>query len=236
MIRKCLAIGIILLFVGVTIAPTINAQDNDKSILLDSIPITVLECKADGTVEKTVVRMSREQADSFYEEMRNAQDLEMRLSIYKKYNLISQDVAVDSLQAGMQEKAQRIGVSQDSLISLIKNNRSLFQRNVYRNIFCSIYGYTYQSGRPILIPFGTSLFNLIYFFSNTKLHCIDAIDFIIGKLPISTKGELGEFECNSIIVTMVGFVGIMYYFHHNIDWGFELDGFCAYVKATGVPD
>ena len=58
--RKWLAVGIILLFVGVTIAPTISAeeaQDNDKSILIDSVPITVLEYKSDGTVERTVVKI-----------------------------------------------------------------------------------------------------------------------------------------------------------------------------------
>ncbi len=51
--------------------------------------------------------MSPEQADSFHEEMRNAQDLDIRLSIYKKYNLISQDVTVDSLNAGIEERARK---------------------------------------------------------------------------------------------------------------------------------
>jgi hypothetical protein len=224
--RKCLAIGIILLFLTIGFSPIINAQDNTKLIPIGTVPITVLEYRPDGTVERTVFRMSREQADSFYEEMRNAKDLDTRLSIYKKYNLISQDVTVDSLQAGLQEKAQRMGVSQDSLTSLMKNNKVILQPNVFRNIFCSISGWTLFP--PIVIPFFR--FNLV-----STRPSFDAVDFIIGGLPIYSKGLLGEFDCQSYVLKMVGFVGVLYYFWRNF-FGLELDGFCVYLKAIGIPD
>jgi hypothetical protein len=235
MIEKCLAVGIILLFVGIAIAPTTNANDDkivSKPFSLpkneDMIPITILEYKADGTVERTVFRMSPEQADTFHEEMRNAQDLEMRLSIYKKYNLISQDVTVDSLQAGMQEKAQRMGLTQDGLMSRFRSNQSLFPPFVYRNIFCAISGSDF--GIFIVIPFFR--FN----FESTR-PSFDAVDFIIGAYPVSSKGLLGEFECLSFTLKIVGFVGIIDY-----DWQYDgdrlfylyLDGFCVYFKARGI--
>jgi hypothetical protein len=226
MIRKWLTVGIILLFIGVTIAPTINAQDNDKSILTDSIPITVLEYKSDGTVERTVVKMSPEQADSFHEEMRKSQDLDIRLSIYKKYNLISQDITADTLQAGMQEKAKRMGLTQDGLMSQFRSNQSLFPPFVRRNIFCAIFGHDFRT--YIVIPF-------FRFILNGERPSFDAVDFIIGAFPFSSKGLLGEFGFNSILLKMVGFVGVIYYSWQYDDWLY-LDGFCVYMKALGTPD
>jgi len=228
---KGLAVGIILLFVGVTIAPTINAQDNSKSILIDSIPIIVLEYKSDGTVERTVVRMTREQADNYHEEMRNAQDLDTRLSIYKKYHLISQDITVDSLRAGMEERAQKMGLTQDGLMSQFRSNRSLRLR-VYRNIFCSVSGSdaTWDGFcfPPMLDGYGVRHLGLFFFITG-------GVFFYIG-----TKGLLGEFyldEC--LFVKLVGFVGIIEIGlgHHNpFERWIDCDGFCVYVKALVVQD
>jgi hypothetical protein len=224
--RKCLAIGIILLFVGVTIAPTINAQDNDKSILLDSIPITVFEYKSDGTVERTVVRMSSEQANSFHAEMRNTHDLDTRLSVYKKYNLISQDVTVDTLKAGMEEKAQRMGLTQDGLMPQFRGNRSL-RLHVYRNIFCSVSG-------------GEGDFDGFCFPPVSGARHIGMFFFITGggDSYIESKGLLGEFYLDEyLFVKLVGFVGIIEIgIHHLLHRWIHYDGFCVYVKTLGVQD
>ena len=233
--KKILVVGIILLFISVAVAPVINANDDVISTKTFSIPkkedavsITVIEYKPDRTVERTVFRMSPEQADSFHKEMSNAQDLDARLSIYKKYNLILQDVTVDSLRTGMQEKAQRMGLTQDDLISQFRSNRSLFL-HVYRNIFCSISGYTF-GGTPILIPFGTKWLLPLF---DRETRVFEIIDFIIGELDVSSKGLLGEFGCHSITLKMVGFVGVMYYFWHNF-YGFTMDGFCVYFKSIAI--
>jgi hypothetical protein len=226
--KKWLVVGIILLFLTIGFSPIINANDNPVHETIDRVPITILEYKADGTVERTVFRMSPEQADTFHEEMRNAQDLEMRLSIYKKYNLISQDVTVDSLRTGMGERAQRMGLTQDDLISQFRSNRSLFL-HVYRNIFCSISGYTF-GGTPILIPFGTKWLRPLF---DRETRVFEIIDFIIGELDVSSKGLLGEFGCHSITLKMVGFVGVMYYFWHQF-YGFTMDGFCVYFKSIAI--
>ena len=222
--RKWLAIGIILLFIGVAIAPTINAQDNDKSILLDSIPITVLEYKSDGTVERTVVRMSSEQANSFHEEMRNTHDLDTRLSIYKKYNLISDDVTVDSLRSGMEERAEEMGLTQDGLMSQFRSSQSLFPPLlVRRNIFCSVSG-----GEPTWDGFcfppitsGVRHFGLLIF---------------ITDCSIETLGLLGTFSLECFFVKLIVFVGIIEWGYHNTWRGLNYDGFCVYTKALGTPD
>ena len=249
MIRKCLAIGIILLFVGVTIAPTINAQDNDKSILLDSIPITVLEYKSDGTVERTVVRMSSEQANSYNEEMANTQDLDTKLSIYKKYNLISQDVTVDTLRTGMHEKAQKMGITQNKLECMIKdkikNNLPFINEHKYINYNCTVEGYAWNRlhGVYLLIPFGESIYT--YFINNDgspgTMKSNDFLDIIIGHLSFySYKGLLDSISVGHFfgIIIIKRFVGYMFHAFSQGGWGelWFFEGFCGkaeYVKATG---
>jgi hypothetical protein len=220
-IKKGLIVGIVLLFLTIGFSPIITAQDNTKSI--GSVPITILEYKADGTVEKTVVRMSPEQADNFHEEMRNAQDLDSRLSIYKKYNLISQDVTADTLQAGMQEKARSMGLTQDDLMSQFRSSQSLFPPFVRRNIFCYVSG-----GEPTWDGFcfppitsGVRHFGLLIF---------------ITDCSIETLGLLGTFSLECFFVKLVGFVGIIEWGYHNTWRGLNYDGFCVYTKALGTPD
>jgi hypothetical protein len=225
-VRKGLIVGIVLLFLTTGFSPIINADGNTIPQAIDDVPTIIFECKADGTVKRTVVRMSPEQADIFHEEMRNAQDLDTRLSIYKEYNLISPDITVDSLRAGMEERARSMGLTQDSLMSQFRINRSLFGIFVHRNIFCSVYGKTIGYA-PIAIPF----FRLLFLDIN-EIPSFDTADFIFGCLPLHSKGLLGEFRCYSYFLKMVGFVGIMYYFFIK-DFGFKLDGFCVYAKAIG---
>jgi hypothetical protein len=214
-VKKGLIAGIVFLFLTIGFSPIINADGNTIPQAIGDVPITILEYKADGTVKRTVFRMSREQADSFHEEMVNAQDLDTRLSIYKKYNLISQDVTVDKLQAGMQEKAQRMGLTQDGLMSLFGIKRSPFPSNIYRNINCSVSGNepTWDGFHLPIIVRRPNIF-----------------DFIT-KCSIKSNGDWGEFDIYARFITLVGFVGIMEGGRHN-NWGwFHYDGFCVYAQA-----
>jgi hypothetical protein len=60
MIRKCLAVGIILLFIGVTIAPTINFQVVKASTDDDLVEVTTQACGIQG-YGNTTVKLTREQ-------------------------------------------------------------------------------------------------------------------------------------------------------------------------------
>ncbi len=219
-VKKGFTTGIILLFLMIGFSPIINAQDNTKSI--GNVPITIFEYNADDTVERTVYRMSHEQAVSFHEEMRNAKGLDARLSIYKKYNLISEDVTFDSLHEGMEIRAQKMGLTQDDLISQFRSNRSLFPPFVHRNLFCSVTGGEgYWTGfcfPPIFR--GVRLLGMFFF---------------IIECSITSKGLLGEFSLQCLTVKLVGFVGIIE--AGSSKWPFiDIDGFCVYCKAIGIPD
>ena len=220
-VRKGLIVGIILLFLTIGFSPIINVDGNTIPKAIDDVPITILEYKADGTVEKTVVRMTREQADSFHEEMTNAQDLERRLSIYKKYNLISQNITADTLQAGMQDKAQRTGLAQNGLMSLFRIKRSLFPPHVYRNINCSVYGDEAVWYGSYFCPF---ILSLIFDLSCFILDC-----------PFYSKGELGEISLPyADLIILYGFEGIIDWGYHNSWRWIHYSGFCVYAQAIVV--
>jgi hypothetical protein len=213
-VKKGLIVGIALLLLTIGFSPIINADGNT----IGSVPITILEYKADGTVKRTVFRMSHEQADSFHKEMRNAQDLDTRLSIYKKYNLISQDVTVDSLRTGMEEKAQRMGLTQNCLMSLFKIKRSLVPPHVYRNINCSVYG----DEAPWYGFYWPTLILLLLF----------RISYLIWDTSIYSKGELGEFNLPyADLIILGGFVGEVDMGYHETWRWFHYSGFCAFVEA-----
>ena len=225
---KCLSVGIILLFLTIEFSPIINAHDNPVYETIDRVPITILECKADGTVQRTVFRMSPEQAESFHEEVANAQDLETKLSIYKKYNLISQDITVDTLRAGMEERAQEMGLTQEGLMSQFRSSQSLLSPFVRKNIFCAISGYQFGG-----VPFMLLFFRLSNLGDRTTN--FDIVDFIIGGLSVSVEGLWGIFYMDSVFVKLLGFVGVLYVYWRN-HYGFELDGFCVFTKVIGFPD
>ena len=214
-------IGIIFLFLTIDFSPIINAHGNTITQAIGDVPITIFECKADGTVRRTVFRMSLEQADCFHEEMRYAQDLDTKLSIYKKYNLIPQDITVDTLRAGMEEKAQRMGLTQNCLIPLFRINRSPFPVHVYRNINCSVYADEAVWYGSYFCPF---ILSLIF-----DLSC-----FIVD-CPFYSKGELGEINLPyADLIILYGFEGIIDWGYHNSWRWIHYSGFCTYAKAIVV--
>jgi len=173
--RKCLAIGIILLFVGIVCSSAISAYDDtilSKSFSIpkknDIVSITVLEYKPDGTIGKSFVKLSKVQAEELKAELKNTKDFDIRLSIYKKYNLIPQDITVEKLRLGMEEKAQRLGFTKEKLQKYITHYTNSNRQHYF---FCmnfksmvegaSIYGLRFLGGTS----FATSVINaFIYFF------------------------------------------------------------------------
>jgi hypothetical protein len=227
MVWNGLVVVIVFLLMTIGFTPIINANINTTTQTIGNVPITILECKADGTVQRTVFMMSPEQADSFHDEMRNAQDLETKLSIYKKYNLISQDITVDSLREGMEERAQSIGLTQNGLMSQFRSSQSLLPPFVRRNIFCYVDG-----GEATWDGF---CFPPITGFTFWARH-LGLFFFIVGS-NVETLGLLGTFYLdNCLFVKLVGFVGIIRTGTHNTWRAIDFEGFCVYMKALGTPD
>jgi hypothetical protein len=218
-------------------SPAINAR-NDMIFLNpiseNNVSITVIEYRSDGTIGKSIVKMSQENVDKCQADLAGIKDLDARLSVYKKYNLIPQDVTVKKLQEGMNEKTQKIDSAQHKL------NNNLFGNEFYSNYNCNISGWSDSCvGDSIIIHFGTSLITYIL---NSEireggLKSYDVLDFIIGHyIDFRTNGGSSPVFFGRVngIIKIVGFVGYMFHWHTRI-WSLVkgFDGFAYYVQAKG---
>ncbi len=221
---KCLVVGIILLFVGVTIAPAINAIDESRMPKALSIPkkedtvsIRVLEYKADGTVEKSIVKMPCEQWMNYRAEIRDVRDVDTQLSIYKKYNLVPQNVTADTLRLGMEEKARRIYRESGPLYDLLFRNKSNndFQGYFFSNRNCAIHGtlilgFRFLCGLSFIISWLNGVIGLKYSWGNF-IPSIDLFQILIGNIGVlhAYGGDLPEWDIlgTFYIVFLLGFVG-----------------------------
>jgi len=187
LIAKALVIGIILLFVGIAYAPVICAQDDtiiSKTFSIpkkeDTVSITVREYKADGTIGKSVVKMTQEQERGFRAELKSVKDMDTRLSIYKKYHLIPQDVTDEKLRLGMEEKARRFGPEIEMLQNYMTNLKSnnFLSEHFCMNFFCRVDTFVVGSLRFLCgSSFITSVLNN---YISPILPSIDLFQIIVG--------------------------------------------------------
>ena len=143
--RKCLAIGIILLFIGVTIVPTINFNTVKASTDDDLVEVTTQACgiKGYGT---TTVKLTREQYQNlqqylveFRARLNQTTTKEEAVPIFMEavvelnnYGLLPQGMSV--------ERAQRLvtGGSQKPIERLLNNRHQEIFPNL-DNAFCLLY-------------------------------------------------------------------------------------------------
>ena len=253
MYRKWLAIGIILLFVGIVCSSAISAYDDtilSKSFSIpkknDMVSITVLEYKPDGTIGKSFVKLSKVQAEELKAELKNTKDFDIRLSIYKKYNLIPQDVTAEKLRLGMEENAQRLGLTQQRLeqTALIDTNSFLNHTNgilqdlkIYMNMFCKVEG---SFAYSILLPLGLSFFTVyILRHHGDKFIIFDIRDRIISLSSgiFTTNGLLPDFDAmlDFSFSKILGFIGYFYYIDAYIPFVYCF-GFASYVRTCGLSE
>jgi len=82
------------------------------------VEITVSRYKADGTIEKTKVILSKEKALEFAKRYRNIDDSDKRFSLLKEYGLISEDVTGDQLRQEMLNLADELGFTEEKIKSI----------------------------------------------------------------------------------------------------------------------
>jgi len=215
LLRKSLAVCIILLFVAITFSPIINAQNNtivSKSFSIpekeNTVSITVLEYKADGTIGKSVVKLPKIQADRLRSELNNVKDLDTRLSLYKKYNLIPQDVTAETLRVGL-ERAQMMYPEIKRLQKLIANSDG---RHFLFNFNCGVdgdigYGLRFLGGLSLI----TCILNGINPYNESLLPSIDLFQILfgIGGALHTYNGTLPETWSAGFwyAIFLLGFVG-----------------------------
>ncbi len=158
MIRKWLAIGIILLFVGVTIAPTINFNTAKASQHDDLVEVTTQACGIQG-YGNTTVKLTREQyqnLESYLVEFRarlnQTSTREEAVPIFKdavveldKYGLLPKGMSVERAQRLVTGMCSKTTIMSKTLLDLIQGSLT-----TNSNSLCLIYGeakdYTYFQG------------------------------------------------------------------------------------------
>ena len=153
LIKKILTFSIILLFIGVGIQPVfaVNPKVSDETV-----EITVSRYKADGTVEKTKVILSKEKALEFNEKYRNIDDSEKRFLLLKEYGLIPEEVTREQLQQEMLNLANELGIPEEKKNSISKRfaNKGDNWRVIGINFLNEISGFSFQL---LNLPIGLSL-------------------------------------------------------------------------------
>jgi hypothetical protein len=102
--RKCLVIGIILLFIGVSLSPAISAESIPEiSTLNRSIEKTVVrlwcyEYKPDGTIEKTTIVLSRNTHREMTQTLSLTTSMEEKLAVYQRYGIIPSNVTIQGMK------------------------------------------------------------------------------------------------------------------------------------------
>jgi len=229
-LRKCLAVGIILPFIGTAVIPSINASINNQSIqerlppaTTKTIEVIRYEYKSDGSIEKKVLEVPQNEVRAFQDELRFAQTTEEKLDLYKKYNLVPQNVSMDTLRKNFNEYVQRVNSTKTSIENYAQNINTIqhLKRSSYIQIVintdCTVDGGDVFTLR---FTFGLSpiigrinLFLLILFnarFPDMQLPSADLLMVHISGIgDILTEGTLGIRYCGGMpfFLLMTGFVG-----------------------------
>ena len=148
--KKCLAIGIILLFVGVTIAPTINYSIVKASTDDDLVEVTTQACGIQG-YSNTTVKLTREQYQDleqylveFRARLNQTSTREEAVPLFKdavveldKYGLLPRGMSVKRVQNIVIRNFQN-----ERLIQSIKKNCCDLQLSESSNFLCLVAGNT----------------------------------------------------------------------------------------------
>jgi hypothetical protein len=198
--KKILVVGIILLFIGVTVTPTIN-YTTVKASYDDLVEVTTQACGIQG-FGNTTVRLTREQYQNleqylveFRAKLNQTTTREEAIPIFKeaavelnKYGLLPKGISV--------ERAQQLVTGQYQNKNILKLQERLLNTSILgnNNYFCLIAGVT-----SYVVSFGFPFRSLIYFdIAIEKLtalrplpmlvHFLDLLDIIIMNLFSSVMG------------------------------------------------
>ena len=171
--KKLLVVGVIVLFLGLAIAPSINANVNKASIDSELVEITTEICGLNGG--KHTVLLSKEDADevdllfkSIRAQLNNAESREKVVEIFKKAIIELDKYGLLDGLSGKQLQRLVVGWYQSPIKRALNKifNRNSMMLDDDENIFCLILGKTsYQIGfervlSRILVILAILLYNL----------------------------------------------------------------------------
>jgi len=238
--KKFLVFGITILILGVSIAPSLNAEIYKKNTeearpfrKARDVKFEVIEFKSDGTIEKTIVELTIEESNEFKNKLKETNTYEEKLSLYKKYGLIPEDVTIEKLKKGMQEKAERYGLTEEKLSQITDNDFPILSDfEIFEiNTMCAVIGLNIGTFRLILgLSTITRAVNayLLYYSIICKLLKLEifvpSIDLINSQMGFigNIHAINGIFPDIDLDIMMFGILGMLcfvgFYIHGSDYW------------------
>lgn len=224
-LRKCLAVGIILPFIGTAVIPSINASINNQSIqerlppaTTKTIEVIRYEYKSDGSIEKKVLEVPQNEFRTFQSEFHIAKTTEEKLDLYKKYDLIPQNVSMETLRNNFNDYVGRVSKSKITIENCTQNliSEKVSKSNSYYkrilNTYCTVEAdgigsLRFGLGLSVILGRINVLTN---YFLNFNFPSIDIIILRLSLMGgVETTGESGHQDCYGIyfLWSLIGFVG-----------------------------
>ena len=229
--KKSLVFGVIVLFLGFTFSSAIGASDtltnNIRQDTADEYPDTsyidveVVEYKSDGSTVTKYVPILKSDLSSLKKEMSASHTKHEHFSVLKRYNLIPRDVSPTDLELGMEEAAEKFGMTRETIRNIgtiLDENNALLP--ILPPVSLTFFSYTYaafifgnsvRAGlSPIMMPFIRLFDNLLSEYFGFVPPAIDITDMAWGLITaVLTEGPTGIHMLALFPGAMacVGFVG-----------------------------
>jgi len=235
MFKKGLAVAVILLFVGVAFAPSINADVHKKEFDENLVEICITEYKVDGTNEEKIFEITEEENNDFIERINNIDDIDERLEVYKEYGFIPEDVNSEKLRVDMEEKFEGMGLNKDKINSFyqLKKRRILTNDSLINvNFKCKVvshmeFGLHLRFGMSAITRFINWLIGFLFLIPSIDLF---NIGICRGMRIETTDGLMPDYysDYSAMLYFIGGFVGYSYKYYTFTQY-YVYDGFAAMV-------
>ncbi len=235
--RKWLAVGIILLFVGVTIAPTINFNTVKASQEDDLVEVTTQACGIKG-FGNTTVKLTREQYHNleqylveFRERLNQTTTKVDAVPLFKeavveldKYGLLPRGMSVETAQklvSGTYQNMGKLSKFQNDVNRTLDNEQRQDLFPDYINVFCLLYAdFIPGEHRDILDLSGLFLLTLFlgYYLlpDSPELFGISLILLVLGMLSPLKLVHLMAFKDYYVTLTSFGLNGVVRMSRNNL--------------------
>jgi hypothetical protein len=220
--KKYVALGVIVLFITLILAPITNASVKDQSSSEELMQIEISEYKADGNIENKIFLLTKKEVNDLKNELIKSKTIDGQLDILKKYNLIPKDIDAITLENEMYQRALNLGFSKD-----INPEKSKIKLPILLKLFSKV-NIIYMGGISLNLglKFIVRIINLIPFI---KLPTFDFVDVCGGIFGVTTT--TGLFSNNSLI-TFPGIIGMLGFIGYRIKFPFLMHIYSGFSVLT----
>ena len=242
-LRKGLVIGIIAIFFGLALMPSIGTANISMSKEgcrgaygqerlkngNDAVEIEVNEYKPDGSIETKMVLLTQEEANALKSKLIDADTLEERISLLKEYGVIPVEVTIQNLEEEMYEKAGEMGLTKEQIQKIMPQYEGT--KTLMPPILLTFFNRVdavYFLGSSLRIGL-SPIIDLLYLIAGWGIKKIDFVDICWAVLGVlSTEGLLA----NHAFVGMPSSMCIAGFLGYSIKFPLALHIFTGYSVMT----